>query len=63
MKIAAAAVLAALAANPSTAFAPTRSSIATSTAKSSSLLSTITPPERVAPDAGYVPEWEGRTGL
>lgn len=30
---------------------------------SSSLASTATPPERVAPDAGYVPEWEDRPGL
>ena len=26
------------------------------------LQSTATPPERLAPDAGYIPEWEGRTG-
>jgi hypothetical protein len=31
---------------------------------SSKLLSTVaTPPERVAPDAGYVPDWEDRPGL
>jgi len=28
-----------------------------------SLYSTVTPPERISPDAGYVPEWEGRQGL
>ena len=27
------------------------------------LQSTSAPPERVAPDAGYIPEWTGRTGL
>jgi hypothetical protein len=27
------------------------------------LSSTATPPERVAPDAGSTPEWEGKTGL
>ena len=63
MKIAAAALLAALAVNSSTAFAPTRSIAAATTTKSSSLLSTMQPPERSAPDAGYVPDWEDRTGL
>lgn len=60
MKIAAAALLAALAANPSTAFAPSRSNIIMA---STSLSSTATPPERIAPDAGYIPDWEGRAGL
>ena len=59
MKIAAAALFAALASNQSTAFAPTRSSNVIST----KLSSTMQPPERTAPDAGYVPDWEGRTGL
>mmetsp|Transcript_29801 Transcript_29801/g.46134 ORF Transcript_29801/g.46134 Transcript_29801/m.46134 type:complete len:455 (-) Transcript_29801:123-1487(-) len=59
MKIAAAALFAALAANQSTAFAPTRSSNVIST----KLSSTMQPPERTAPDAGYVPDWEDRTGL
>lgn len=27
------------------------------------LQSTAVPPERVAPDAGYIPEWTDRTGL
>lgn len=27
------------------------------------LRSTAEPPERTAPDAGYVPEWEDRSGL
>lgn len=27
------------------------------------LRSTIEPPERLAPDAGYIPEWEDRPGL
>mmetsp|Transcript_15037 Transcript_15037/g.34865 ORF Transcript_15037/g.34865 Transcript_15037/m.34865 type:complete len:455 (-) Transcript_15037:255-1619(-) len=30
---------------------------------SSALSSTVEPPERTAPDAGYVPEWEDRPGL
>jgi hypothetical protein len=30
---------------------------------SSALGSTIDPPERTAPDAGFVPEWEDRPGL
>ena len=58
MKIAAAALIAALAANQSSAFAPTRSVIS-----STKLSSTVQPPERTAPDAGYIPDWEGRTGL
>jgi hypothetical protein len=29
----------------------------------SALGSTMEPPERAAPDAGYVPEWEDRPGL
>ena len=33
------------------------------TTRSSALSSTAEPPERVAPDAGYVPEWENRPGL
>mmetsp|Transcript_2348 Transcript_2348/g.3678 ORF Transcript_2348/g.3678 Transcript_2348/m.3678 type:complete len:457 (+) Transcript_2348:116-1486(+) len=61
MKIAAAALFAALAANQSTAFAPTRSR--SSNVISTKLSSTMQPPERTAPDAGYVPDWEGRTGL
>lgn len=32
-------------------------------ASSSALSSTMEPPERVAPGAGYVPEWENRPGL
>ena len=28
-----------------------------------SLRSTVEPPERTAPDAGYMPEWEDRPGL
>ena len=27
------------------------------------LKSTVEPPQRVAPDAGFVPEWEDRPGL
>jgi hypothetical protein len=30
---------------------------------SSALFSTIEPPKREAPDAGWVPEWENREGL
>ena len=30
---------------------------------SSALSSTMEPPERVAPDAGFMPEWEDRPGL
>jgi hypothetical protein len=29
---------------------------------STQLKSSIAPPERVAPDAGYLPDWEDRTG-
>ena len=32
-------------------------------ASSSALSSTVEPPERAAPDAGYLPEWENRSGL
>jgi hypothetical protein len=64
MKITSAALLAALAA-PSAAFAPSSRSIMHAKQSSSSvaLLSTLSPPERVAPDAGYVPDWEDRVGL
>jgi hypothetical protein len=31
-------------------------------AVSSALQASIAPPERVAPDAGYEPEWKGKTG-
>lgn len=60
MKIAAAAVLTLL---PVVAcFAPPQQ--VRSTQRTTSLSSTIeAPPERVAPDAGYVPEWEDRPGL
>jgi hypothetical protein len=60
MKIAAAAVLTLL---PVVAcFAPPQQ--VRSTQRTASLSSTIeAPPERVAPDAGYVPEWEDRPGL
>jgi hypothetical protein len=60
MKIAAAAVLTLL---PVVAcFAPPRQ--VRSTQRTTSLSSTIeAPPEREAPDAGYVPEWEDRPGL
>lgn len=30
---------------------------------SSALSSTVEPPQRIAPDAGYMPEWEDRKGL
>mmetsp|Transcript_22841 Transcript_22841/g.31950 ORF Transcript_22841/g.31950 Transcript_22841/m.31950 type:complete len:452 (+) Transcript_22841:111-1466(+) len=33
------------------------------TSSSTRLASTATPPERIAPDAGYVPDWEDRAGL
>jgi len=33
------------------------------TTKTTALSSTVEPPERIAPDAGYVPEWENRQGL
>ena len=35
----------------------------TTKVSSSALSSTVEPPERIAPDAGYVPEWENRPGL
>lgn len=35
----------------------------TTKASSSALSSTMEPPERIAPDAGYIPEWENRPGL
>lgn len=44
------------------AFAPI-STPAAAFSTSTSLASTATPPERVAPDAGYMPEWEDRPGL
>ena len=44
------------------AFAPNSISISTPSF-TTSLASTATPPERVAPDAGYTPEWEDRPGL
>jgi hypothetical protein len=64
MKITSAALLVALAA-PSAGFAPSSRSIMHAKQSSSSvaLLSTLSPPERVAPDAGYVPDWEDRVGL
>jgi hypothetical protein len=33
------------------------------TGSTSKLASTVAPPERVAPDAGKVPDWEDRPGL
>ncbi len=42
------------------AFAPIANNVPAAT--STSLKAAIAPPERVAPDAGYVPDWEGRTG-
>mmetsp|Transcript_1535 Transcript_1535/g.2137 ORF Transcript_1535/g.2137 Transcript_1535/m.2137 type:complete len:453 (-) Transcript_1535:179-1537(-) len=35
----------------------------TTSSSSTRLASTASPPERIAPDAGYVPEWEDRQGL
>lgn len=59
MKIATAALLATLA-STAYAFAP-----APSARSLTRLASTVerSAPERVAPDAGWEPEWEGRTGL
>ena len=35
----------------------------TTKVSSTALSSTMEPPERIAPDAGYIPEWENRPGL
>jgi len=43
------------------AFAPSSRSTTTTTRLSSTIEKTA--PERIAPDAGWEPEWEGRTGL
>ena len=43
------------------AFSSTR--LSSRTAYKSALSSTVEPPERTAPGAGYVPEWENRSGL
>lgn len=48
----------ALAMIPSAAFTTRRAATG-----GSALFSTIEPPERTAPDAGYMPEWEDREGL
>jgi hypothetical protein len=62
MKIAAAAVLTLL--PVAACFALPRQVRSTQRTCTTSLSSTIeAPPERVAPDAGYVPEWEDRPGL
>ena len=47
------------------ASAPAVVGFSTQTNKISSfaLRSTMEPPERTAPDAGYIPEWENRPGL
>lgn len=47
---------------PSAAFAFTSPS-ALKNGASTTLHSTMEAPERVAPDAGWVPEWENRSGL
>lgn len=44
-------------------FIPTPSLTPKSAINKNALSSTLSPPERIAPDAGYVPEWDGRTGL
>jgi hypothetical protein len=59
-------VTACLAFSASTAaFAPAfqRSTKSVSSASKSARFSTMSPPERTAPDAGWEPEWEGRDGL
>lgn len=58
MKISAAAVALAL---PSVALGFTSTS--TKDGAVSALFSTMEAPERTAPDAGYVPDWENRPGL
>eukprot|EP01083_Nonionella_stella_P045044 121107_1 len=45
------------------AFAPITTPSTFSFSTGTALASTATPPERVAPDAGYTPEWEDRPGL
>lgn len=49
----------------SSAVAFTTTSTTTSTSRHATLLqaTTVQPPERKAPGAGYVPEWENRPGL
>lgn len=61
MKItsAAATALLLLASSASAFVTPSSRSIVTQLASST----ISSPPERIAPDAGWVPEWEGRTGL
>ena len=60
-------IIATLLASTCTAFAPPsisrRTSNLSSTIEKPETSSSTTTPERVAPDAGYVPEWEGRQGL
>ena len=45
----------------SACFAPNK--LSSSRSFIQALQSTATPPERIAPDAGYIPEWEDRPGL
>lgn len=59
MKISSYALLSALLTSSAVAFVPSTAKFGRSVA----LSSTATPPERVAPDAGYIPDWEDRPGL
>jgi len=61
MKLSFAFALAFLRPNEVPAFSPSTTSNAR--LGTSSLSSTAEPPERLAPDAGYVPDWEDRSGL
>jgi len=62
MKITAAALLSTLA--TTSAFAPAPlSPLSTRLASTIEKPETTSAPERIAPDAGWEPDWEGRTGL
>jgi len=59
MRLSLAAVALASMASPIAGFSSTK----VRSTSNSKLSSTVEPPERLAPDAGYVPDWEDRAGL
>jgi len=62
MKISSYALLSALLTSSTVAFVPSTAKFGRPSSVGA-LSSTATPPERVAPDAGYIPDWEDRPGL
>jgi len=63
MRLSSAAVLALASTAPTVVFGFSSSTASRQRVSITSISSTVEPPERIAPNAGYIPDWEDRPGL